>query len=182
MRDVLFDDASRGAVISSCGTFRYSLWRRWGDGPRALFVMLNPSTADAMQDDPTIRRCVGFAKRWRHASIEVVNLFAFRTTDPRNLDAAWRGGVDVIGPDNREHMTAACKRANTIVAAWGAFDARGALFVARATLRHFAPVWCLGRTKSGQPRHPLYVKGDADLECYLGDDTAHAGAREGDDG
>jgi hypothetical protein len=82
----LFGD--RGATLSDCGRYRYRLWRRWADGPTVLFVMLNPSTADADVDDPTIRRCIGFARSWGAGALEVVNLYAWRATQPAELKAA----------------------------------------------------------------------------------------------
>src|SRR5262249_14212908 len=99
------EEVRRAAVISDCGRYRYSLTRRWGDAaePRALFVMLNPSTADAEQDDPTIRRCIGFAKAWGMGSLEVVNLYALRATDP----AALLSAPDPIGPKNDTMITSA---------------------------------------------------------------------------
>ena len=86
-----------GALLSSCGTYRYRLWRYWHTEREPLiFIMLNPSTADAMQDDPTIRKCIGFAKRLGFGGIEVVNLFAYRATDPRDL----RANGYQVGPDD----------------------------------------------------------------------------------
>lgn len=145
------------AVFSDCGRYRYLLTRRWGDGPAATFVMLNPSTADAATDDPTIRRCIGFAKSWDCGSLNVVNLFAFRATDPRELLAA----TDPVGPRNDAFLHSYLPDG---VAAWGAHKmastrARG---VVRAFVRS-SPLWCLGVTKDGHPRHPLYVRADAPL-------------------
>src|SRR3989449_11540410 len=104
------------ACFSRCGTYRYALWRRWAAGPQVLFVMLNPSTADAQRDDPTIRRCIGFARRWGCGGIEVVNLFALRATDPRRL----RYTRDPVGPENVAHLARAAGRASLVGAAWGA--------------------------------------------------------------
>ena len=145
------------AVFSDCGRYRYLLTRRWGDGPAATFVMLNQSTADAATDDPTIRRCIGFAKSWDCGSLNVVNLFACRATNPRELLAA----TDPVGPRNDAFLHSYLPDG---VAAWGAHKlatarARG---VVRAFVRS-SPLWCLGVTKDGHPRHPLYVKTDAPL-------------------
>ena len=145
------------AVFSDCGRYRYLLTRRWGDGPAATFVMLNPSTADAATDDPTIRRCIGFAKSWDCGSLNVVNLFAFRATDPRELLAA----TDPVGPRNDAFLHGYLPGA---VAAWGAHKMAAAR--ARGVVRAFSrssPLWCLGVTKDGHPRHPLYVRADAPL-------------------
>lgn len=147
------------ATLSPCGLYRYTLTREWGSGPRMLFVMLNPSTADADKDDPTIRRCIAFAKREGCGSLEVVNLHAYRTPDPRMLWSAQAIGVDIIGPNNRGHILDARRRADIVVCAWGAnpVDKQYAAAVS------FAPVWCLGTTKDGSPRHPLFVRADAPL-------------------
>ena len=147
-----------GATISRCGKFRYSLTREWlgGDGVVA-FIMLNPSTADAMQDDPTIRRCIGFAKAWRYAGLEVVNLYAFRATRPADMFAA----EDPVGPENDAHIVEACARASMVIVAWGAIAAlrRDRVAAARAMIRR--GIYALGLTSAGEPRHPLYVRGDA---------------------
>jgi hypothetical protein len=146
------------AVISNCGKFRYSLKREWlgGDGIVA-FIMLNPSTADATQDDPTIRRCIGFAKAWRYAGIEVVNLYAFRATRPADMFAA----EDPVGPENDAHIVEACTRAGLVIVAWGAIAARRRDRVAAARAMIRRDIYALGLTSAGDPRHPLYVRGDA---------------------
>ncbi len=104
------------AVLSPCGRFRYRLARTWGPGERMAFVMLNPSTADATTDDPTIRKCIGFARRNGFDGIEVVNLFAFRATDPADLR---RAGYQV-GAYNDSHIIEAAHAAGAVVVAWGA--------------------------------------------------------------
>ena len=147
------------AVISPCGNYRYLLQREWLIGyGAALFVMLNPSTADAAQDDPTIRRCVGFAKSWGCGMLEVVNLYAFRATKPVDMFAA----IDPVGPANDSHIAAAAHRAKIIVAAWGASAKADR---ASAVLRNLSDhaVHALGVTNNGSPRHPLYLRSDARL-------------------
>lgn len=167
----LFSD--RGAIISPCGRYRYNLWRVWDhDLPRVLWVMLNPSTADAEMDDPTIRKCVGFARRWGFGSIEVVNLFAWRCTDPRDLP----GDESANGPDRDRYWLEAAGRANLTVAGWGAHVSYGPT-IGKA-MSTFADMDCLGFTASGQPRHPLMlgyatdkvplVRGGAIVEVPLG--------------
>ncbi len=108
-----------GAVISDCGKYRYTLEREWMTGQgTCLFVMLNPSTADASEDDPTIRRCIGFAQRWGYQRLTVGNLFAYRATDPLGLREV---PLDVaIGPENDDHLCDLSHGASLIVAAWGA--------------------------------------------------------------
>jgi hypothetical protein len=148
-----------GAWLSQDGRYRYSLWRRWGSGDPLTFVMLNPSTADATTDDPTIRRCIGFAKTFGYEAVRVMNLFALRATDPKELART----ADPIGPQNDDALAAANADANGwLIAAWGAhpFAQRRARDVAqRRGIRWRA----LGVTKDGSPRHPLYVRADAPL-------------------
>jgi hypothetical protein len=151
------------AIISACGQYRYMLSRP-GDmtatrGP-ALFIMLNPSTADAEMDDPTIRRCRGFAQAWGCGGIQVVNLYALRSTDPAAL---WEHD-DPVGPENDSWLTRLTLAATEVVCAWGvnAQPSRVrevAAMLANAGVR----LKCLGTTKSGAPRHPLYVRGDQPL-------------------
>lgn len=150
------------AVLSPCGRYRYRLQR--GDGPRRLaFVMLNPSTADSDVDDPTIRRCRAFALREGYSGIDVVNLHALRATDPSEL---LQEDVDPFGPDNAHHLAQFVieHREGWIVCAWGALDDKLQRLTAIATAQvlrsHGARLVCLGTTKDGSPRHPLYVRGD----------------------
>ena len=145
-----------GATFSRDRRYRYRLWRRWDPvRPVVAFVMLNPSTADARHDDPTIRRCVGFARRWGYGGIEVVNLYSYRATDPRAL----RTVPDPVGPGNRRHIRRALRRAALVVLAWGA-NARG------DGLGTVAQAHCLGLTRAGQPRHPLYLRRDVQPRPY----------------
>jgi hypothetical protein len=140
-------------------TWRYTLTREWRTGSgRCLWIMLNPSTADEFVLDPTIRRCVGFARAWGFQSIEVANLFALRSTDPRALYAH----ADPIGRDNDYYIEQAATRADRIVCAWGAHGAhldRGRR-VAAVLACVPKPVVCLGLTKDGHPKHPLYLAND----------------------
>lgn len=151
----LFAQAQRGtAVLSPCGRYRYRLTRPAAEsGSRVLFVMLNPSTADAVENDLTITKCTGFARRWGHGALEVVNLYAFRSTDPTALLST----PDVVGEGNDAHIVAAARRAGRIVAAWGDHGAgvRGE-YVARLLAEH-GDVWCLGTTKGGHPKHPSRI-------------------------
>lgn len=148
-----------GAVIDSTGTYRYSLYRKWAEGQWMTFIMLNPSTADAAKDDPTIRRCIGFAQAWGYAGVQVVNLFAYRATKPNELLLC----VDPVGPDNVKHMAMAMGAA-LVVAAWG--NSPVAMHVSIRSALSGITLNCLGVTKSGNPRHPLYVRGDMSLQPY----------------
>lgn len=159
-----------GAVISPCGLYRYSLWRRWAAGPHGLWIMLNPSTADATTDDPTIRRCVAFAKLWDCGGIVVVNLYAWRATSPTDL---WRtervDGRDIVGPQNDAAIVAALRdpSAGVRVVAWGAHARPGRAANALDTIRMSdAEIVCLGRTNSGAPRHPLMLRIDTPREPF----------------
>lgn len=155
----------REAVLSDCGTYRYLLRRTWDyNKPRALFVMLNPSTADAEVDDATIRSCIRLSKSLSYGSFEVVNLFAYRATDPHALKLA----ADPIGPNNDNCIEAAIGRCDLAICAWGAhqFAERRAKEV-RSTIRRYRPaVFCLGKTKAGAPKHPLYIKTGTPLETF----------------
>jgi hypothetical protein len=163
----LFVDDNRvsGAWISTNGIYRYRLWRCWDDSARFMvFVMLNPSTADAETDDPTIRRCIGFAKREGCGGIEVVNLYALRATKPVHL----LDHPDPEGPQNCMAWAEALYDEPTpiVVAAWGAGSAMDGLPESKA-LRGASPDWlCLGTTKTGAPRHPLYVGSFVPLEPW----------------
>lgn len=151
------------AIISPCGTYRYLLTRPGdlhADKGTALFLMLNPSTADATEDDPTIRRCRNFARAWGCNGLAVANLYALRATDPTEL---WKH-PDPIGPDNDWRLRAIAEEYTDIVCAWGA-NARAERVAAVANILTAAGgrLWCLGTTKDGHPRHPLYVRGDQPL-------------------
>lgn len=143
------------AVISPCERYRYQLTRRWNTGRTVVFIMLNPSTADAFIDDPTIRRVCNFAQRWGFAGVRVVNLFALRAKDPQALTKA----EDPIGPENDQRIWDACDGGDQVILAWGAHGAlqgRGAEVMAVLMEGEFM-LWHLGLTKDGHPRHPLYL-------------------------
>lgn len=150
------------AEVSSCGRFRYALTRRWAAGPSALFIMLNPSTADANEDDPTIRRCIGFAQREGCGGLRVENLFAYRATEP---DQMFYLGQEAIGATDRYIIEAVGKCDGPLICAWGA-DKRArsrADCVVEYLTEGGAMPMCLGRSKDGSPRHPLYLRKDAPL-------------------
>lgn len=147
------------AIISPCGTYRYTLERAWSSKPRyLLFIMLNPSTADAEKDDPTIRRCRGFAEDLGFTGLLVANLYALRATEPKDLKIQLKFGVDVVGPDNNKHIKKLVKRASLTLAAWGQ---RGPIFDRAAEVRELVPdARALAFTKKGEPRHPLMLPKD----------------------
>ena len=151
------------AIISDCGQYRYELARPTSDmhptcGP-ALFIMLNPSTADASLDDPTIRRCRGFAKAWDCDGIIVANLYALRATSPSTL---WMH-ADPVGPDNDMHLAALIREHETIVCAWGVNAKPERVAKIKSMLHRLSRPMCLGVTKDGAPRHPLYIRADQPL-------------------
>lgn len=153
-----------GAIFDAGGRYRYALWRAWSaDYPRIAFIMLNPSTADEQRNDPTIRRCIGFARAWQFGSLEVVNLFAYRVTNARELLKV----DDPVGEENNRFLIQAIEQCSTVVVGWGT---RGALLGRDRQVMELLAcrenVYCLGLTKNGQPRHPLYVKGDTDLVLF----------------
>src|SRR5262249_29332663 len=147
------------AGLSPCGRYRYWLTRVWDGGKEPFrWIMLNPSTADDCRDDPTIRRCMGFARSLGYGGIHVLNLFAFRATWPEQLQEV----NDPVGPENDGFILQAAREADRVMAAWGchgAYQGRDREVMALLA-RIGVPVMCLGRTKSGRPWHPLYVRGD----------------------
>lgn len=149
---------SAGALFSRDRRYRYRLWRRWDPSlPAVAFCMLNPSTADESADDPTIRRCIGFARDWGYGGVEIVNIFGLRATEPRALRAA----RDPIGRANDLHVVEAAQRSAAVVIAWGVngvLHSRGA--AALRLLSPRAPLLALGWTRVGEPRHPLYLRRD----------------------
>jgi hypothetical protein len=159
-----FGEVRGGAELSPCGIYRYTLGRFWDDAaPVALFVMLNPSTADADVDDPTIRRCIAFARSWGCGGITVGNLYAYRATDPAELATV----EDPVGPDNDYWLAELAADADFIVAAWGATSHPLPERCSRVRDPFLnGAVHCLGRTKHGHPRHPLYVPSTTQLEEF----------------
>lgn len=162
MRDLGF--IASGATFSPDRRYRYKLWRTWGLSQSRLVVIgLNPSTADESTDDPTIRRCIGFAKREGLDGLIMLNLFAFRSRDSKALLTV----EGPIGPENdatiRRHVFGDYSR---VLAAWGAqriAEKRGAAVVALCKSTKF---YCLGETKNGQPKHPLFVAATTSFRRY----------------
>jgi hypothetical protein len=155
-----------GATISPCGKYRTRLWRIWDDEkPRMLLILLNPSTANAAEDDPTIRRGIGFAKREGCGGLEVVNLYGYRTRCPKALwDAA--ENVDIIGPGNPETILSMLRSVDgPIVCGWGTHGGLEAEFHIRGLAAHVdKPIYHLGPLNAGgMPKHPLYLPANAPL-------------------
>lgn len=153
---------SNGAKFTSNRLYRYVLWRKWSrENHRCMFIMLNPSTADETKDDPTIIRCINYAKLWGYGGIYVTNLFAFRSTDPKKLYNA----KDPIGVDNDYWIKHYSEKSEIVIAAWGN---HGAILDRSSFVKKtFSPssLFALKQTKCGEPCHPLYLK--KNLTPYL---------------
>lgn len=150
-------------MFDASARYRYLLTRTTGAArSRLAFVLLNPSTADAQRNDPTIRRCIGYAQRWGFGRLEIVNIFAYRTTYPRELWAQ----DDPVGAGNDAWIRRVARRADRVVAAWGAHGSALGRSTRIAQLLDGVEVWCLGMTGAGEPRHPLYLRADQRLIRY----------------
>lgn len=153
----------RRTILSEDRKYRYTLWRDGWDSLNddcrerdnfVVFIGLNPSTADENKDDPTIRRCVGFAKAWEYDALCMMNLFAYRATDPRIMKSKDRP----VGDENDKYISQICKSAGLVIAAWGV---NGTFLGRNDEVRALVDgLQCLGKTKDGHPRHPLYVRGN----------------------
>ncbi len=152
-----------GAQFSRCRTYRYALWRRWnwrGYANQLMFIGLNPSTADETQDDPTVRRCIRFAKDWGYSGLVMMNAFGFRATDPKVMAAA----SDPIGPGNDRAFRTQRSQVGMVVAAWGNHcSVERAQRICKVIN---GPIHCLATNKSGQPKHPLYMAAKTQPKLY----------------
>lgn len=158
---------AQAAVLSECGQYRYTLTRVWDLQPSMVFVMLNPSTADADEDDATIRKCLGFAKRDRAGGIAVVNLYAWRSTDPAGLKKA----ADPVGRDNDKHICSVLEGhgVGKVVVAWGAnaTDSTRTDNVLKLIRLCGRKPLCFGKTNGGQPLHPLMLAYETPLVEFV---------------
>ena len=147
------------ALLSEDKLYRYQLLRVWDETlPRVLFVMLNPSTADATKDDPSIRRVISFAKSWGYGGVYVGNLFAFRSTDPKGLKYV----KDPIGENNIQHIQTMVGLVDKIIYAWGNNQKEP------KWLSEMVPTpYCIDISKKGVPKHPLYLKKDTHPKLYI---------------
>ncbi len=161
----LLGDTETSAIFSPCRGYRYVLTRIWNaESPAVAWIGLNPSTADETMDDPTIRRCMGFARQWGCGGIIMLNLFAYRSTDPRKLHEMGRAAC--IGRKNDKHIRRIVDQGHSIVAAWGAHGALHGRGAEVSTLVGPGRLKCLGTTKDGHPRHPLYLRADTLVHQY----------------
>lgn len=161
----------RSAYISDCQKYRYRLERSWDASKKSvLFILLNPSTADHRQDDPTVRRCLGFARKWGYGGLLVGNLFAYRTPSPEELFKA----EQPVGRLNDRNLLQLAKRAHKIIIAWGnhGFYQQRARQALKLLDRY--ELFALGLTRSGQPRHPLYLPNAARPSCFKREETRPA--------
>ena len=145
-------NSSKGAIISYCQKYRYALWRNWDlTKDKVMFIGLNPSTADHIEDDPTIRRCINFAKSWGYGGLYMTNLFSYRTSNPDKL----RKAKDPIGnPKNDEWIKKLYSQSSIIIAAWGNLSLHKNR---KKEISHLCPnMHCLKTNKTGNPGHPLY--------------------------
>ena len=151
------------AIISRCGLYRYRLTRnmskKFPNDWCLPWVMLNPSIADASEDDPTIRRIMEFSRRWGYGSVKVINLFAYRATNPKELKWTLQ---NIVGPENDSWLHETMKTATDVMVAWGNNAPSGQVVHFMGIVRQYPDVrlLCLDINKSGSPKHPLYVKGE----------------------
>lgn len=156
----------KAAVLSEDRLYRYSLLRQWDDSKGiVLFIGLNPSTADENIDDPTIRRCIQSAVNWGYGGMRMINLFGYRSTDPKNLLSV----EDPIGWENDDWIRRGILKSDRIIAAWGT---KGGMKDRDKTVMDviisLSLIECLGVTKAGFPRHPLYLSYDVNPIRYFG--------------
>lgn len=160
----------RSAILDESGRYRLLLTRRWARGPSVTWIMLNPSTADGDVDDPTILRCIEFSTRWGYSGLQVVNVFAYRATDP----AALMRTEQPIGPwsEFKRLFESALLEGSLTIAAWGAYKARSGDWkehvdsLMREHCDRGHTIFCLGETANGSPKHPLYLAGGTRLQVY----------------
>lgn len=156
----------RSAIFSSCRCYRYVLWRDWSselfpDLGTAMFIGLNPSTADEVEDDPTVRRCINFAKSWGYSRLCMTNIFGYRATDPKVMKSV----EEPIGEENNSYLCQLASEAAIVIAAWGV---HGEYLDRGNRVAELIPdLHCLGYTKHRHPRHPLYVIGSQVPEPFL---------------
>lgn len=179
---------NKKTIFSPCRKYRYTLWREWdcdlltgcaddleNSGGYLMVIGLNPSTADETNDDPTIRRCIDFAKRWGYRALCMTNLFAFRATDPRDMMKLY----NLADIDNQHHLLKCASGAGMVLAAWGKHGrfAQRDLTVCEWLSRIGIDLHCLQKNKDGSPRHPLYVAADTEPVLLRTETVASAGAR-----
>nr|WP_294516567.1 DUF1643 domain-containing protein [uncultured Rhodopila sp.] len=162
---ILLPDPSRSATLSPCGTYRYSLTRRWAaSGPIDCWICLNPSTADAERNDPSLTKMCGFSRRWGAAGLVLVNAFALRATNPADMLAA----ANPVGPDNDAAILEAVKGARHVILGWGCHGKHRRRDAAVLDLLAGVVPKALLVNKDGTPGHPLYISGNATPKPFGG--------------
>jgi len=154
----------KGAIISEDEQYRYQLWRIWDkDKPMVMFLMLNPSTADATEDDNTVRRCINFAKEWGYGGIYTGNLFAYRAKNPKDLLKA----EEPVGEENLEHLESMSERCGEVICAWGNNDIVEKLQGKNSLEAIKKPMYAIEFSIDGNPKHPLYLRNGLTPKPYL---------------
>lgn len=145
----------KDTIFSPCREYRYTLYREWDEGNRIVaFIGLNPSTADEIKNDPTVTRCINYAKKWGYSGMYMMNIFAYRATDPRVMKAH----SEPIGSENDHYLSLVAKEAKIVIAAWGT---HGKHLKRGQAVKNLIPgLHCLRVTKDGHPSHPLYLPGN----------------------
>lgn len=152
----------RNAAFSSDMNHRYTLWDWWDTSKEyAMFIGLNPSTADEIKNDPTVTRCINFSKRWGYGGFCMTNMFSYRATDPKEMKSQPEWELNHL--TNKFALKDISRKAGIVVACWGSHGEHldGDSKVRRLIKK---PMFCLGKTKKGLPRHPLYIKSNKQLE------------------
>ncbi|UDW83761.1 DUF1643 domain-containing protein [Pasteurella canis] len=154
-------EMNKNAIFSNCRTYRYVLWRIWEpELPKITFIGLNPSTADESEDDPTIRRCINFAKKWGYGGIYMVNLFAYRSTDKSLIYQV----PQPIGQDNDKYILQFSQQSEKVIAAWGN---TGSYLSRSQQIYQMVPnLYCLAINKTSEPKHPLYTHSNSVPQRY----------------
>lgn len=164
MQNKINIEGPAGAIFSSCRNYRYILWRKWDSSkPMILFIALNPSKANEYQNDPTIRRLISFSQTWNYGGFFICNLFALCSTDPKELKKSIQP-KEALGDSNDSYIVQCSELSEKIIFAWGN---NGNLFDRhQEVIKMFPDAYCFHKTKSEQPKHPLYVAGNKILEKF----------------
>ena len=169
---IIKGDTESGAIFSECEQYRYALWRCWNKDNGIVpvkymvsFIGLNPSTATHEVSDPTVTRCINYAKAWGYSGMHMLNLFAFRATDPKDMKAV----DEPVGEDNNEMLIKHARDSGIVIASWGNHGGyRNRCSVVADLMRvNGVDLHCLAIAKTGQPKHPLYLKKDLTPIDYL---------------
>lgn len=156
------------AIFSPCRLYRYALFRQWGENRQnaCMFIGLNPSTADEIQNDPTVTRCIRYAYSWHFDAMFMMNAYAYRSTGPDALKSV----ADIIGPQNDDYLRDTQMHATLAVACWGNhIDTERQARIVK--LFCYYDLQCLGHNKNGTPKHPLYIAHKTPLRNFVKGET-----------